>query len=98
MRDYATVEQLVVLSNLESVNSVLIRQGIAQSQRLRQLNDTAIAQMHSLLGLPSVRRLGTKEPEAKYTGKPDFPEILGTVSPKLRSLLQRGRIRPLIVF
>ena len=66
MRDYATVEQLVVLSNLESVNSVLIRQGLPQGQRLRQLNATAIAQMHSLLGLPAVRRLGTKEPEAEY--------------------------------
>ena len=98
MRDYATVEQLVVLSNLESVNSVLIRQGLAQSQRLRQLNATAIAQMHSLLGLPAVKRLGTREPEAKYTAEPDSPDILGTVSPKLRSLLQRSRIRPLIVF
>jgi len=98
MRDYATVEQLVVLSNLESENSVLIRQGLAQSQRLRQLNATAIAQMHSLLGLPAVKRLGTREPEAKYTAEPDSPEILGTVSPKLRSLLKRGRIRPLIVF
>ncbi len=98
IRDYATVEQLVVLSNLESVNSVLIRQGLAQSQRLRQLNATAIAQMHSLLGLPAVKRLGTREPEAKYTAEPDSPEILGTVSTKLRSLLQRGRIRPLIGF
>ncbi len=66
MRDYATVEQLVVLSNLESVNSVLIRQGLPQAQRLRQLNSTAIAQMHSLLGLRTVKRLGTKEPGAEY--------------------------------
>ncbi|MGD9641388.1 MAG: KilA-N domain-containing protein [Elusimicrobiales bacterium] len=90
MRDYATVEQLVVLSNLESVNSVLIRQGLVQSQRLRQLNSTAIAQMHSLLGLPAVRRLGTKEPEAKYTAEQDSLEILGTVSPKLRFVLTEG--------
>jgi hypothetical protein len=66
MRDYATVEQLVVLSNLESVNSVLIRQGLAQSQRLRQLNATAIAQMNSLLGLQAIKRLETKEPEEEY--------------------------------
>jgi len=75
MRDYATVEQLVVLSNLESVNSVLIRQGLEQSQRLRQLNATAIVQMHSLLGLPAIKRLGTKGPEVKYAARTK-PRIL----------------------
>jgi hypothetical protein len=49
IRDMATIEQLVVLSNLESVNSVLIHQGIAQSDRLMQLNAIAITQMKSLL-------------------------------------------------
>ena len=34
MRDEATLEQLVVLSNLESINAVLIRQGVSQSERL----------------------------------------------------------------
>src|SRR5690554_4510405 len=38
MRDDATLEQLVVLSNLESINAVLIRQGLNQSERLTQLN------------------------------------------------------------
>jgi hypothetical protein len=90
MRDYATVQQLVVLSNLESVNSVLIRQGLAQSQRLRQLNATAIAQMHSLLGLPAVRRLGTREPEAKYTAESESQKILSTLSSKLRLVLAKG--------
>ncbi|MFA6103090.1 MAG: hypothetical protein WCV67_07495 [Victivallaceae bacterium] len=33
IRDAATLEQLVVLSNLESINSVLIHQGVAQSER-----------------------------------------------------------------
>ena len=45
----ATIEQLVVLSNLESINAVLIHQGLIQSQRLVQLNKIAIAQMKSLL-------------------------------------------------
>lgn len=49
IRDYASLEQLVVLSNLESLNSVLIRQGLSQSDRLKQLNDIAIVQMNSLL-------------------------------------------------
>jgi hypothetical protein len=38
IRDVATLEQLVVLSNLESINAVLIRQGLSQSERLFQLN------------------------------------------------------------
>jgi len=51
MRDYASIEQLVVLSNLESINSVLISQGLPQKERLQQLNKIAIAQMKSLLNV-----------------------------------------------
>ena len=49
MRDHATLEQLVVLSNLESLNSVFIRQGSSAPERLQQLNEIAFAQMTSLL-------------------------------------------------
>jgi hypothetical protein len=49
IRDYATIEQLVVLSNMESTNALLIHQGIEQSERLIQLNQMAITQMQSLL-------------------------------------------------
>jgi hypothetical protein len=62
MRDAATLEQLVVLSNLESINAVLIHQGLAAPQRLAQLNAIAITQMRSLVGharlleLPGVHR------------------------------------------
>jgi hypothetical protein len=49
VRDYATLEQLVVLSNMESINALLIRQGLLQGERLVQLNGTAITQMRSLL-------------------------------------------------
>jgi hypothetical protein len=49
IRDYATLEQLVVLSNMESINALLIRQGLTQNDRLIQLNKTAITQMKSLL-------------------------------------------------
>ncbi|MDR1702052.1 MAG: KilA-N domain-containing protein, partial [Sporomusaceae bacterium] len=38
MRDHATLEQLVVLSNLESINALLIRQDLPQNERLPQLN------------------------------------------------------------
>ena len=49
IRDNATLDQLVVLSNLESINALLIRQGLPQSERLIQLNKVAIMQMKSLL-------------------------------------------------
>jgi hypothetical protein len=49
IRDEATIEQLVVLSNLESINAVLIQQGLEQPERLKQLNQIAITQMKSLV-------------------------------------------------
>jgi hypothetical protein len=49
IRDIATLEQLVVLSNMESINALLIRQGLPQGERLQQLNSTAITQLKSLL-------------------------------------------------
>ena len=49
--DEAIIEQLVVLSNLESINSVLIHQGLQQPERLNQLNLIAINQMKSLVQL-----------------------------------------------
>ena len=57
LRDEATLEQLVVLSNLESINSVLINQGLAQPERLTQLNQIAIAQMKSLLAYKQLNKL-----------------------------------------
>lgn len=42
IRDMAGIEQLVVLSNMESINSVLIHQGLSQSERLMELNKIAI--------------------------------------------------------
>jgi hypothetical protein len=57
VRDSATLEQLVVLSNLESINALLIRQGMPQSDRLIQLNSTAITQMKSLIDNALTKRL-----------------------------------------
>jgi len=57
IRDAATIEQLVVLSNMESINAVLIHQGLAQSDRLLQLNQIAITQMKSLLNHSSFKKL-----------------------------------------
>ena len=57
IRDHAALEQLVILTNLESINAVLIRQGLAQSQRLVKLNEIAISQMKSLLNNQTIKRL-----------------------------------------
>lgn len=57
IRDYSTVEQLVVLSNLESMNAEFIKEGLSQSERLKKLNEIAIGQMKSLLGSSSIKRL-----------------------------------------
>ena len=57
IRDHAPLEQLVVLTNLESLNSVLIRQGLSQPERLRKLNGIAISQMRTLLAADNVKRL-----------------------------------------
>jgi hypothetical protein len=57
IRDQATLEQLVVLSNLESINAVLIHQGLEKAQRLVQLNQIAITQMTSLINNAQLKRL-----------------------------------------
>ncbi|CAC5867760.1 TPA: KilA-N domain-containing protein [Staphylococcus aureus] len=48
-RDYATIEELIVISNLESRNAELIDKGIDQKSRLKLLNELARKQMKSLL-------------------------------------------------
>ena len=57
IRDYSTIEQLVVLSNLESINALLIRQGLPQRERLIQLNKVAITQMRSLIENQTMKKL-----------------------------------------
>ena len=57
IRDSASLEQLVVLSNMESINALLIRQGITQKERLVQLNKVAITQMKSLLESNVIKKL-----------------------------------------
>jgi len=57
IRDYATLEQLVVLSNMESINALLIQQQLTQGERLVQLNNVAIMQMRSLVGNKNLKYL-----------------------------------------
>ena len=57
MRDYAEINQLICLSNLENINSVLIEDGVPQSKRLEKLNQIAIQQMTILSDNTSGRLL-----------------------------------------
>ncbi|MBQ7811118.1 MAG: KilA-N domain-containing protein, partial [Bacteroidales bacterium] len=50
IRDYASINELICLSNMESLNSVLIEEGLPQSDRLVRLNEMAIRQMEILSG------------------------------------------------
>ena len=48
IRDYATINELICLSNMENINAVLINDGISQGERLLKLNQIAIQQMRVL--------------------------------------------------
>jgi len=60
MRDKASIEQLVVLSNMESINALLIEQNKSQTERIVQLNKVAIMQMKSLLENSQIKNLKKK--------------------------------------
>ena len=50
IRDYATINELICLSNMENINAVLINDGVPQGERLVKLNQLAIQQMQILEG------------------------------------------------
>ena len=57
MRDYANVEQLIILVNIESMNADMIREGIPMSERLKKLRSVAYYQMQSLTRNKSIERI-----------------------------------------
>lgn len=57
LRDHAPLEQLVVLTNLESLNAMLIRQGLPAPERLLKSNEIAITQMRTLLADTNLKKL-----------------------------------------
>ena len=48
IRDYATINELICLSNMENINAVLINEQVPQPERLQKLNRIAIQQMRVL--------------------------------------------------
>ncbi len=61
IRDYATIEQLLVIANMESYNAILIEQGISQSERLKQLNAMAKSQLRVLQSQNTTKLLPDKK-------------------------------------
>jgi len=57
MRDYATIEQLLVLANIEGMNAELIHMGLPQGERLKRLNEIAIRQMQVLTSASAIKKL-----------------------------------------
>jgi hypothetical protein len=62
MRDFATLEQLIALTNLESLNAVMIADGLPQSDRIIRMNTTARTQLKSLFADDRVRKLQNLSP------------------------------------
>jgi hypothetical protein len=61
IRDYANISQLICLSNLENLNAFFISKGEKQPERLKKLNDIAIAQMKLLVAHKSVKAIEQKD-------------------------------------
>ena len=57
IRDYATIEQLLVLANIESMNAEFIRMNLLQKERLIKLNQMAIVQIKSITNNPTIQKL-----------------------------------------
>jgi KilA-N domain len=69
MRDSASVQQLLVLANIECLNAEFIQMGLAQGERLQKLNAVAIRQMRSLTGSPALMRLARLEGKVAPVGQ-----------------------------
>lgn len=61
LRDYAGIEQLLVLANMEGMNAEFIHMGLAQGERLKRLNQIAIRQMQVLTSSNLKALPGAKE-------------------------------------
>jgi len=57
MRDHATIEQLLVLANIEAMNAEFIHMRLAQGERLKRLNQIAIRQMQTLATRTATQQL-----------------------------------------
>ena len=65
MRDFASIEQLLVLANLENINALLIEQGVPQQERLEKLHATALYLIETITDSKSARVLNTMHDQLK---------------------------------
>ena len=65
MRDYATIEQLLVMTNLEAVNALLLEKDIPQRERLEQLRNMAVRQLETLTGSVGAQKLNALHDQLK---------------------------------
>ena len=65
MRDHATIEQLLVMANLEAINALLLEQGIPQRNRLEQLRKMAISQLKTLTQSSGAKKLNDMHTQLK---------------------------------
>ena len=71
MRDHATIEQLLVLANIENVNALYINKGMPQSERIVELNHIARSQMAALLSNSNIKGLKAIEERISKNDEPD---------------------------
>ena len=65
MRDYATIEQLLVLANIENINALFIEQGMPQVERMDTLYSIAKSQMEAIIRTKSLASLKTLNSKTK---------------------------------
>lgn len=71
MRDYAAIEQLLVLANIEGMNAEFIRMELSQPDRLVRLNQIAIRQVKTLTCKDTAKTLDFKQEAGKLNEKGD---------------------------
>ena len=65
MRDYATIEQLLVMANLENINALFIEQGVPQMERMGLLHSIAKSQLEAIVNTKSLLNLKTLSNKTK---------------------------------
>ena len=86
IRDYATINELICLSNMENINAVLIQDGVPQSERVQKLNRIAISQMTpGPIGINSATYIGYNVLHGM--GASEFLCVLGSFTTTLAAVL-----------
>ena len=65
MPDYASIEQLLVMTNLETANAMLLEQSVPQRERLEQLRKMAVSQLKTLADSAGARKLNDMHNQLK---------------------------------